>query len=206
MIRIAIVVGSTRPGRRGDQVAAWVHDAATARPRGGTEVAYEVVDLAAMDLPLLDEPVPAALGSYRREHTRRWSEQIASFDGFVFVTPEYNHSMPAAVKNAIDYLFTEWHDKAAGFVSYGVAGGVRAVEQLRLVLAEMKVACVRSQVACSLFHDFTIAEMTEPGRFTPADHHGRTLDRMLDELIAWSQALAALRRTDTARPPSDQTE
>lgn len=204
MIRIAIVVGSTRPGRRGDQVASWVHDAATTRPPGALNVEYEVVDLATVSLPLLDEPVPAALGGYQHEHTRQWSEQIASFDGFVFVTPEYNHAMPAALKNAIDYLFTEWHDKAAGFVSYGVGGGVRAVEQLRTVLAEVKVACVRSQVAFSIFHDFAITDMTQPGTFTPADHHGPALDRMLDELLAWSQALAPLRRTGSARAPSRQ--
>lgn len=198
MTRIAIMVGSTRPGRRGDQVASWVHDVATARPPSGKNVEYKVVDLAEMDLPLLDEPVPAALGGYRHEHTRRWSEQIASFDGFVIVTPEYNHAMPAALKNAIDYLFTEWHDRAAGFVSYGVAGGVRAVEQLRLVLTELKVACVRSQVALSLFDDFDIPDMAEPGTFTPANHHRPALDRMLDELTSWSQALAPLRHIEAA--------
>lgn len=206
MIRIAIVVGSTRPGRRGDQVASWVHEAATARPSGRTNVQYEVVDLAVMGLPLLDEPVPAALGGYRHEHTRRWSELIASFDGFVFVTPEYNHAMPAALKNAIDYLFTEWHDKAAGFVSYGVTGGVRAVEQLRLTLAEVKIACVRSQVAFSIFKDFTITDMTEPGTFTPADHHRPAVDRMLDELTEWSQALAPLRRIEPAGALSHRTQ
>lgn len=196
MIRIAIIVGSTRPGRRSDQIASWVHDVATARPPKETCVEYRIVDLAELDLGLLDEPLPAAFGDYRHEHTRRWSEQIASFDGFVIVTPEYNHSMPAALKNAIDYLFTEWHDKAAGFVSYGVVGGVRAVEQLRLVLAELKVACVRSQVALSIFDDFDIPDMAEPGTFTPADRHRPALDRMLDELTDWSQALVPLRRIE----------
>lgn len=205
MILIGIVVGSTRPGRRGDQVAAWVHNAATARPPGGTNVKYQVVDLAAIGLPLLDEPVPATLGSYQHDHTRQWAELIASFDGFIFVTPEYNHAMPAALKNAIDYLFAEWHDKAAGFVSYGVNGGVRAVEQLRLTLAEVKVACVRSQVAFSIFDDFDIPDMTEPGTFTPADHHRPAMDRMLDELTAWSQALAPLRRIEPAGTSSHQS-
>lgn len=183
-------------------MARWVHRAAEERSAGGGSVRYEVVDLAATGLPLLDEPVPAALGGYRYEHTRRWSELITSFDGFVFVTPEYNHGMPAALKNAIDYLFTEWHDKAAGFVSYGVAGGVRAVEQLRLTLAEVKVACVRGQVALSIFDDFTITDMTEPGAFTPADHHHAAVDRMLEDLTAWSRALALLRRGEpTGAPP-----
>jgi len=190
MIRIAIVVGSTRPGRRADQVARWVREAGAAR---GPEVEYALVDLAEVGLPLLDEPVPAAIGDYRNPHTRRWAEIVASFDGFVFVTPEYNHAMPAALKNAIDYLFAEWNDKAAGFVSYGLAGGVRAVEQLRLTLAEVKVACVRSQVALSLFTDFAIPDMSVPGTFTPAPHHGPILDRLLDEVTAWAGALLGLR-------------
>ena len=199
MIRTAIVTGSTRPGRRGDQVARWVHEQAVARTPAGSEVGYERVDLAEIGLPLLDEPVPAAIGDYRHEHTRRWSELVASFDGFVFVTPEYNHAMPAALKNAIDYLFVEWNDKAAAFVSYGLNGGVRAVEQLRLTLAEVRVACVRSQVALNLFTDFTITDMAEPGTFTPADHHLPVLDRMLGELTAWSHALAPLHRPELAR-------
>jgi len=200
MISIAIVIGSTRPGRRGDQVAKWVQEQAVARSAHGAEVKYTIVDLADAGLPLLDEPVPAALGGYRHEHTRRWARVIASFDGFIFVTPEYNHAMPAALKNAIDYLFAEWHDKAAAFVSYGLTGGVRAVEQLRLTLAEVKVAGVRSQVAVTLFHDFVITDMTQPGTFAPADHHLPVLDRMLSELTAWSQALAPLRRTTLDDP------
>lgn len=191
MIRIAIVVGSTRPGRRADQIARWV--LAEARRTEPPDVEYELVDLAEADLPLLDEPVPAAIGAYRHEHTRRWAHTIAGYDGFVFVTPEYNHAMPAALKNAVDYLFAEWNDKAAAFVSYGFNGGVRAVEQLRLTLAEVKVACVRSQVALSLVADFAIEDMAEPGTFAPAEHHGPILERMVGELTAWAGALRSLR-------------
>jgi NAD(P)H-dependent FMN reductase len=205
MMRIAVLVGSTRPGRRADQVAQWVHEVATHHAKGGSgavdggpDVVYELVDLAEVALPLLDEPVPAAIGSYHHEHTRRWARTVASFDGFVFVLPEYNHGMPAVVKNAVDYLFAEWNDKAAGFVSYGLSGGVRAAEQLRLALAEVKVACVRSQVALSLFTDFAIDDMSRPGTFTPAEHHLPVLRRMLDEVIAWAGALAELRAGDTA--------
>lgn len=198
MTRIAIVVGSTRPGRRGDQVARWVQEQAAARTPHEAGVEYAIVDLAEVSLPLLDEPVPAAIGDYRNEHTRRWADQVASFDGFIFVTPEYNHAVPAALKNAIDYLFAEWHDKAAAFVSYGLNGGVRAVEQLRMTLAEVKVACVRSQVALGLFTDFEISDMTEPGIFTPAEHHLPALERMLGELIEWTGALAALRQPSSA--------
>src|SRR5581483_7951602 len=124
LTRIAILVGSTRPGRNGEAVARWVYDRAVQRE----DATFEVVDIAKQDLPFLDEPAPAALDSdYRMEHTRRWSETIASFDGYVFVTPEYNHSLCGALKNAIDFLYVEWHNKAAGFVGYGLNGGVRAV-------------------------------------------------------------------------------
>ncbi|MYW91782.1 NAD(P)H-dependent oxidoreductase [Amycolatopsis rubida] len=143
-----------------------------------------------MDPPFLDEPMPAAIGGYRNDHTQRWARLA---DGFVFVTPEYNHSLPAALKNAIDFLFSEWAGKAAGFVSYGTNGGTRAVEHLRLTLAEVKGACVRSPVALGLFTDFAIPDLAEPGTFTPAEHHEGILTRMLGELADWSTALRTLR-------------
>ncbi|WP_424187228.1 NADPH-dependent FMN reductase [Actinokineospora sp. G85] len=189
MTRLAVIIGSTRPGRRSDQVAHWVKDAVDKR----AEVTAELVDIAEFGLPLLDEPVPAMFGDYRNAHTRAWAEKIASFDGFVFVTPEYNHSSPAALKNAIDYLFAEWNDKAAGFVSFGANGGVRAVEHLRLTLAEVKVAGVRSQVALSLFTDFEISDPTAPGTFAPGEHQAEGLEAMLDEVVSWSAALKPLR-------------
>ena len=137
--------------------------------------------------------MPAAFGEYRHEHTRRWAAAVESYDGFVFVTPEYNHAMPAALKNAIDFLFVEWQDKAAGFVSHGVHGGVRAVEQLRLTMGELRVADVRAQVALSAFTDFEISDPTQPGRLTAAAHQEQTLAEMLDEVVAWPRALRPLR-------------
>jgi NAD(P)H-dependent FMN reductase len=196
MTKIAIIIGSTRPRRRAAMVADWVLDIATQQPG---EVSYELVDLAQHDLPLLNEETPAAIGAYANPHTQAWAATIARFDGFVFVTPEYNHSMPAALKNAIDYLFAEWSDKAAGFVSYGLHGGVRAVEHLRLTLAEVKVPCVRTTVALSLFTDFTLTNMTDPGTLTPGDHHEPVLTRMLTEIVAWTEALAPLRARAQAR-------
>ncbi|MFF7945051.1 NADPH-dependent FMN reductase [Nocardia gamkensis] len=189
--RIAVIVGSTRPGRRSKLVADWAHERAERHLDGRARV--EVVDLAEFDLPLLDEPVPAAVGDYTKAHTLRWAARIGSYDGFVFVTPEYNHSLPAALKNAVDFLFSEWNDKAAGFVSYGINGGVRAVEQLRLTLAEVKVACVRSQVALSLFTDFDLPDIQQPGQLTPGSHHDAVLHRMLDEVVDWAGALRPLR-------------
>ncbi|TDP96501.1 NADPH-dependent FMN reductase [Labedaea rhizosphaerae] len=191
LLRLAVITGSTRPGRRATQVAEWVRERAAAHLRERAEVV--VLDLADLDLPLLDEPLPAAIGDYRNPHTKNWARLVGSCDGFVFVTPEYNHSMPAALKNAIDFLFAEWNDKAAGFVSYGLNGGTRAVEHLRLTLAEVKVACVRSQVSLGLFTDFDLSDMAEPGTLTPAAHHDDILRRMLDELVDWSTALRPLR-------------
>ncbi|REE96422.1 NADPH-dependent FMN reductase [Thermomonospora umbrina] len=198
MIRIAIVTGSTRPRRRTAVVARWVAEVAGRHPAvAAGEAAFEVVDLAEYGLSVLDEPVPALFGDYRNPHTHRWAETIASFDGFVFVTPEYNHSAPAALKNAIDFLFAEWNDKAAGFVSHGVHGGTRAVEHLRLIMTELRVANVRSQVALSVFTDFEITDPTEPGVLTPGPHQEPTLNELLDEVVTWSRVLKPLR---TAAP------
>lgn len=186
MLKIAIIIGSTRPGRHGDAVARWVHDLAA--KRGDAE--FEVVDVAGFQLPLLDEPIPASVGQHTLPHTRAWAAKVASFDGYVFVTPEYNHSAPGALKNAIDFLYAEWNNKAAGFVSYGSAGGTRAVEHLRSVMAELQVADVRTQVALSLFTDFEHFTSLQP-----ATHQQEALTDMLDQLIAWGNALKTLRGT-----------
>jgi NAD(P)H-dependent FMN reductase len=194
MTRIAVITGSTRPGRRCDAVAQWVMAAAGRHPAvtsGQAEV--ELVDLASFGLPLLDEPLPAMFGQYQHPHTQRWADVIGSYDGFVFVTPEYNHSVPAALKNAIDYLFAEWNDKAAGFVSYGVHSGTRAAEHLRQILGEVKVASVRSQVALSLFVDFEITDPTAPGVVVPGANQEPAFIEMLDEVVAWSRALQSVR-------------
>jgi NAD(P)H-dependent FMN reductase len=184
MLKIAIIVGSTRPGRKAEAVARWVHSIAAKR----NDAQYEVVDVADFGLPLLDEPVPPSMNKYSKPHTQAWSARIAPFDGFVFVTPEYNHGTSGALKNAIDYLYVEWNNKAAGFVAYGSAGGTRAVEQLRLVMAELQVADVRAQVGLSLFTDFE-----NFSAFKPAAHHTQAVSTLLDQLVAWSGAMRALR-------------
>ena len=185
MTRIAIIIGSTRPGRNGEAVSKWVYEHSKKR----TDAEFELVDIADYNLPLLDEPYPAMMHNYTKEHTKKWSAKISEFDGFIFVTPEYNHSTSGALKNAIDYLSLEWNNKACGFVSYGSAYGVRAVEHLRLIASELQMADVRSQVMLSLFTDF--ANMSE---FTPAAHHEDTLVSLFDQVIAWSNALKSLRK------------
>ncbi|HEX5515157.1 MAG TPA: NAD(P)H-dependent oxidoreductase [Gammaproteobacteria bacterium] len=184
MLKIAIIIGSTRPGRVGESVARWVTE--IAQRRG--DASFELVDIKDFNLPLLDEPKPPSMGDYAHEHTKAWAAKIASFDGYVFVTPEYNHGIAGALKNAIDFIYAEWNNKAAGFVSYGSAGGVRAVEQLRLVMAELQVATVRAQVILSLFTDFE--NMTV---FKPHPRNETSLNSMLGQLVAWSGALKTLR-------------
>lgn len=184
MLRVAVVTGSTRPGRKNEAVAHWVHGLAA--PRADAE--FELVDIATFGLAQLDEPAVASSGKYIHPHTLAWSEKIASFDGYVFVTPEYNHGVSGALKTAIDFLYREWNNKAAGFVSYGGSGGLRAVEHLRLIMAELQVADVRAQVSLSLRTDWE--KFTT---FTPDPRHEKTLQTLLDQVIAWSGALKTVR-------------
>src|SRR5678815_3465187 len=184
MLKIAIILGSTRPGRIGEGVAKWAFDVASKR----TDAEFELVDIADYDLPLLDEPVPPSLGQYSKEHTKRWAAKIDSFDGFVFVTSEYNHGISGALKNALDFLFAEWNNKAAGFVGYGSAGGARAVESLRLVMGELMIADVRAQVQLSLFTDFENFSV-----FKPAERHEASLNTVIDQVIRWGTALKGVR-------------
>jgi NAD(P)H-dependent FMN reductase len=184
MLKVGVIIGSTRPGRVGESVARWVYEIAARRK----DAEYELVDIKEYNLPLLDEPVPPSMGKYSQEHTKKWAAKIASFDAYVFVTPEYNHGISGALKNAIDFLFAEWNNKAAGFVGYGSAGGVRAVEHLRLVMAEVQVATVRNQVMLSLRDDFENFSV-----FKPREFHEKTLGPVFDQVIAWGGALKTLR-------------
>jgi len=183
--RIGVVLGSTRPGRRGEPVAHWVMDEASRR----TDADFELVDLADYPLPHLDEPLPPSMGQYQNAHTQAWAAAIARFDGFVFITPEYNHSTSGVLKNALDYLYAEWNNKAMGVVSYGAIGGARAAEHLRLVAGELQLAAVRTNVALSLITDFE--NFTE---FKPNPYQAQALDTLFGQVIAWSDALAPLRK------------
>jgi NAD(P)H-dependent FMN reductase len=184
MTKIAIILGSTRPGRNGEAVARWVLEQARTR----TDAEFELVDLRDHPLPHLDEEVPASMGMYSQPHTKEWATTIAAYDGFVFVTPEYNHGTTGVLKNALDYLYSEWNNKAAGFVSYGSAGGVRAVEHLRLIVGELQMAAVRQQVQFSLFSDFE-----NFSTFVPGPQHAENAAVMLDQLVAWAGAMATVR-------------
>lgn len=185
MIKIGIILGSTRPGRNGEAVAKWVYDLA----KGREDAQFELIDVQDYKLPLYDEPYPAMMQQYTKDHTKKWSEKIKEFDGYIFVTAEYNHTIPGALKNAIDYLNVEWINKSAGFVSYGSAGGSRAVEHLRLVAGELQMADVRAQVMLSLFTDFE-----NMSTFKPDPRHDDEVHAMFDQVIAWADALKPLRK------------
>lgn len=182
-LNIAIIVGSTRPGRNGAAVASWIHERASNRDAA----TYEIVDLEDTGLPLLDEAVPALAGRYEHKHTQNWAATVRRFDGFVFVTPEYNHSTSPALLNALDYVYGEWNNKAAAFVSYGTSYGVRAVEHLRGVVGELQMADIRNQVRFALPGNF-------PDRvFTPGPEHQGQANDLFDQLELWAGALRTAR-------------
>jgi NAD(P)H-dependent FMN reductase len=185
VIRIGIILGSTRPGRNGEQVAKWVYDLASRRD----DAEYELVDLRDHPLPHLEEgPLAWPGGVSQHAPTREWADRVASFDGFVIVTPEYNQSAPGVLKNALDHVYLQWNNKAVGFVSYGIVGGARAVHQLRLVCGALQMADVALQVTLP-----TTTEFENHTIFKPGDHNIAALDAMLDQVVAWSTALAPLR-------------
>jgi NAD(P)H-dependent FMN reductase len=173
-VKIGIVLGSTRPGRVGTTVAEWVAKQAVTRESAD----YELVDVADFDLDLLNEPaVPGAADRhYENEKTQVWSRAVDELDGFIFVTPEYNHSVPAAMKNAFDVLGPEWQKKSIAFVAYGADGGVRSVEHWRSITANMSMLGARTQLSLSLFTDFG-----EHG-FVPTDRREHELTGLFDEV------------------------
>lgn len=185
MLKVGIIIGSTRPNRKGLSVGQWVFD--TLKKRRDAE--FELIDLVDFNLPLLDEPQPASSGVYEKDHTKKWAEKIGGLDAFIFVNPEYNHGMNAALKNALDFLYKEWTNKACGFVSYGGDGGVRAVEQLRVVVGTLQMADVGKSVTLSLREDF------EGNQATPRNFHEKSLNGLADQVLSWGTALKTVRKT-----------
>jgi NAD(P)H-dependent FMN reductase len=184
MTKIAVITSSTRPSRISRGVAEWV--LAKAQERLDAEV--ELVDIADYGLPLLDEALPAAYGQYQNEHTLTWAAKIAEFDGFIFITPEYNHSVSPALANALSFLSAEWANKAAGIVGYGSASGVRAVEHLRGILSELQIAHVQKTGMFSLFTDFE-----NFSAFAPSEPHAASVEPMLEQLQVWTRAMSSVR-------------
>jgi NAD(P)H-dependent FMN reductase len=191
MTRIAIILGSTRANRIGGQVAGWAYDIASQRD----DADYELLDLRDFALPHFDEPLSPFLGQYQNDHTKAWASKIASFDGFVFVTAEYNSHLPGALKNAVDYLHAEWKDKAAGIVSYGITGGSGAGAQLRQMCGPLGMADVPMAVRLMFVTDFENYTV-----FTPAADRADLLGILFDQVVSWSGALAPLREGVAVAP------
>jgi len=184
---LQIFTVTTREGRKGPAVAAWFEQ--VAREYGKFEV--EPIDLKMVNLPLMDEPEHPRLRRYKHEHTKAWSVSVQRADAFVFVTPEYNFSMPPSLVNAVDYLVHEWAYKPVGFVSYGgVSGGLRAVQMTKQLVTALKMMPVPEAVTLPLF---TTAIDAETGRFAPPDLQARSGIAMLDELLRWAEVLKPLR-------------
>lgn len=185
MLKIGILTGSTRDSRVNIQVAEWVKAIADKRK----DAEYELVDIKDYNLPRFNEPIPAVMSQdYTAPDAHVWANKVKELDGFIFVTPEYNKGVTSSLKDAIDYLYVEWNNKAAGVVSYGSTLGVTATNDLRLILSVPKVAVVGPSVAMSLFTDFQDMRV-----FNPAPYHKDTLIKVLDDVVAWSMALKAVR-------------
>lgn len=177
-LNIGIILGSTREGRLSPQVGNWVKQLADQRG----DANYTILDIADYKLPLLGEKDADASGA------AAWSKDVAAQDGFVFIVQEYNHSIAASLKNALDYLRVEWNNKAAGIVSYGSVGGARAAEHLRGILGELLIADVRVHPALSLFTDFE-----NGSNLKAAAVQETSVNQMLDQVIPWATALKTIR-------------
>lgn len=186
MPTIKIIAGSTRPGRFGIQPATWIYNIAKERKN----IHVEIIDLEKVNLPFLDEIATPSENNYSKQHTKNWSKTIGEADGFIFVTAEYNHSIPAALKNAIDFLFFEWHYKPVSFVSYGsLAGGSRAVEHLRAVAAEVRMYDLREQIMLPNYWD----HLDEKGQYQFNERHVASANTILDNLTFWAEKMKAPR-------------
>lgn len=189
-LKLNVIVASTRPGRKGPALGEWFRDYARAK----SNFDVDLVDLADFELPVYDEAKHPRMQDYQHEHTRRWSESVASADAYVFVTPEYNFGPPPSLTNALTYVYSEWGYKPASFVSYGgVSGGIRAVQSAKLALTTLKVVPIMETVTVPFF-----TECLEGDRFSPKEIHEESADALLKELHRWAAALKTMRESEAA--------
>jgi NAD(P)H-dependent FMN reductase len=182
MPKIKVIVGSNRPTRFATQPANWLIELAKNNPKAE----FELVDLAEINLPFLDEAAPAMMGQYQNEHTKEWSRIIGEADGFVFIAPEYNHGYTPVLKNAIDYLYAEWLHKPVAFVSYGAAaGGARAVDQLRPVVGHLNMYDLSEHVTLPNY----FGGLDENGTFAFTADHEKMANTMIDSLVFWADQM-----------------
>ena len=191
-LRIGIVLGSTRTGRFSEKAGNWL--LGVARKREG--VTFELVDLRDYPMPLFDEPMSPMRAPAKNEAAQRWARKVAELDGFVFVTGEYNHSIPASLKNALDYVYAEFNRKPASFLGYGSVGGARAIEQLRLVLVELQVAPLRHSV--HLGREEFMGMMMHGKTFADFPQLDPQADLMLNDLVWWAETLRTGRGRQSA--------
>jgi NAD(P)H-dependent FMN reductase len=183
--KIAVIIGSTRPGRVGDKVAEWYVSHLT----DVKDAQFDIIDLAEVNLPLLDEAIPPLAGQYQQEHTKKWAEQIGSYDAFVWVTAEYNHAAPASLTNAISFISKEWNNKPVALVSYGSIGGVRAAENLRLIAGELHLVDIQPTVM--ILEPWAMFE--EGGSIKPELVKGDVMAQ-IEKLLWWSKVLQSARQ------------
>lgn len=185
MLKLHVVIASTRPGRIGLPIGSWAYEGA--RAHGKFDV--ELVDLKETALPLFDEPKHPRLKDYQHEHTKRWSAKVSEADAFVLVTPEYNFSTAPTLLNAITYLFHEWAYKPAAFVSYGgLSGGLRAVQMAKQTLTSLKIMPMVESVTLPF-----AMKQVEGEVFKASEQNDAALKAMLDETLRWAAALKPLR-------------
>jgi NAD(P)H-dependent FMN reductase len=189
--RIGIVIGSTREGRFGDKPAHWIHEIAKQR----TDLAFELIDLRDHPLPFFNEPMSPAFGPVNNGAARLWAGKLATLDGLIMVTPEYNHGPGAVLKNALDYAYTEFVHKPIGFVGYGGAGAARAVEQLRLIAIALQMAPVGHAVHIGMVESLGI--MQQGKTFEDFPHLAQAANRLLDNMSWWTKALKPARESMT---------
>jgi NAD(P)H-dependent FMN reductase len=186
MNKVKIITSTTREGRKGIAVANWITE--VAKENKNYEV--ELLDLAQINLPFMDEPNHPRLQQYKHEHTKNWSAKISAADAFIFVLAEYNFGFPAPIKNAIDYLFNEWKYKPVAFVSYGgVSGGLRSTQMLKQVVTAIHMTPIVEQVNIPFFAKL----IDDKGIFQPNETIIKSADVMLTELERWSEALKTMR-------------
>jgi NAD(P)H-dependent FMN reductase len=186
MYNLKIINSTVRPGRKGPLITKWI--AEIAEKNGNFNV--EVLDLAAINLPLMDEPNHPSQKKYTHEHTREWSLKIDEADAFIFVTAEYDYNYPAPLRNAIEYLYHEWAYKAAGIVSYGgVSAGTRAANNLKNDLASVRVVVLIEAVNLPFF----IKSIDDEDNFVPNEITLKAADVMLKQLFRWTKGLKTIR-------------
>lgn len=188
MIKIGIITGSIRDVRVNAQVAEYFKK--VAESKNMADVTFEIVDIKDYQLPIFNEALPPAMANkqYDNEDVQTWSNKIDELDGYIFITPEYNKSISSALKNNIDYLGSEWHHKSAGIVGYGSTLGIAAINSLRGILANFKLADVTPHGAFSIFTDFENMQT-----FTPAEVHTPTIHAVIDDVVDWARAMKTVR-------------